>query len=158
MLQLSIILLVVGVLAILLELLMPGFDGFISGIVGILALVASAILAVLFVPWGLFLVGVNLTVLFLGCYFLYKFIRRNQVNGRIILSENLAEDLPMLDLASLIGKEGKTVTLLRPYGEVDFNGLRVEVCSNGQMIDRGAIVKVVETQANKVVVSLVDGN
>jgi len=70
----------------------------------------------------------------------------------------LAEDLPPLDLASLVGKEGKTMTLLRPYGEVDFNGVRIEVSSNGPMIERGSRVRVIETQANKVVVSLVDGN
>ena len=158
MLQLCIFLLVVGVLAIVLELIMPGFDSFISGIVGVLALVASAILAVLFVPNGLFFVGVNLTVLFLACYFFFTYIRRKQFNGKIVLSDTLAEDLPPLDIAILVGKEGKAVTLLRPYGEVDFNGVRVEVSSNGPMIERGAMVKVVETQANKVVVSLVDGN
>ena len=156
MMQLSIILLVVGVLAILLELLMPGFDSFISGIVGVLALVASAVLATL--SGGLFLVGINVTILVLTGYFLYTYIRRKQLNGRIVLSDTLAEDLPPLDLSSLVGKEGKTITLLRPYGEVDFNGVRVEVSSGGPMIERGARVKVVETQANKVIVSLLDGN
>jgi len=158
MLQLCIILLVVGVLAIVLELIMPGFDSFISGVVGILALVASAILAVLFVPGGMFLVGINLTVLGAACYFFFTYIRRKQFNGKIVLQDTLAEDLPPLDFASLVGKEGKTITLLRPYGEVDFDGIRVEVSSGGSMIERGARVKVVETQANKVVVKLVDGN
>jgi len=158
MLQLCIFLLVVGVLAILLEIIMPGFDSFISGIIGVLALVASAVLAVLFVPGGLILVGMNLTILFLGCYFMYSYIRRKQFHGKIILSDTLAEDLPPLDVSSLLGKEGKTITLLRPYGEVDFNGVRVEVSSSGPMIERGARVKVVETHANKVVVNLVDGN
>ena len=158
MLQLCIFLLIVGVLAILLELLMPGFDGFISGIVGVLALVASAILAVIFVPGGWFLVAINLGVLGLATAVLFTYIKRKQLQGKIILSDALAEDLPPIDFAGLVGKEGKAVTLLRPYGEADFNGIRVEVSSNGTMIERGSRVRVVETQANKVIVSLVDGN
>ena len=155
---LSIILLVVGVLAILLELLMPGFDGFVSGIVGILALVASAVLAIIFVPGGWFLVGINLAVLGTATAIFFTYIKKKQLQGKIILSDALAEDLPIIDFAGLVGKEGKAVTLLRPYGEADFNGIRVEVSTNGTMIERGARIRVVETQASKVIVSLVDGN
>ena len=156
--NLVIFLMVVGVLAILLEIIMPGFDSFISGIVGVLALVAAAILTVIYVEGGVILVGINLTVLFLGCYFMYMFFKRKQFQSRIFLNENLAEDLPAIDLSSLMGKEGKVVAALRPYGEVDFNGVRVEVSSNGPLVDKGVRVKVTETHANKVVVSVVDGN
>ncbi|MCL2218188.1 MAG: hypothetical protein FWB91_14390 [Defluviitaleaceae bacterium] len=155
---LSIILLVVGVLAIVLELIMPGFDGFVSGVVGILALIASGILAIIFVDGGIFLVGVNLAVLGTATAIFFTYIRRKQLQGKIILSDALAEDLPPIDFAGLVGKEGKAVTLLRPYGEADFNGIRVEVSSIGGMIERGARVRVIETQANKVIVSQVDGN
>lgn len=156
--QLVVILLVVGILAMVLELLMPGFDSFVSGIVGILALVASAVLAVIFVDGGWFFVAVNATVLGLAVFFLFAIIKRGQLHGKIIHNEALPENLPQIDLSGLVGKEGKTMTILRPYGEADFNGVRVEVCSADAMIDRGARVKVVETQANKVVVALVDGN
>lgn len=158
MLELCIILLVVGILAIVLELIMPGFDSFISGIIGILALVASAVLAVIYVPGGWFFVGINSTILALSVFFLLAFIRRRQFHGKIILTENLSEDLPVIDLSGLVGKEGKTMTILRPYGEADFNGVRVEVCAADSMIERGARVKVIETQANKVIVAEIDGN
>ena len=158
MLQLSIILLVVGILAILLELLMPGFDSFISGVVGIMALIASAIVAILFVPGGWLIVGVNVGVVGVSGYVLYTYIKRKQFHGKIVLSENLAEDLPMLDLAGLVGKEGKVVTPLRPYGEVDFNGVRVEVSSGGPLIDPGVRVRAVEADSKRVIVSVVDGN
>jgi len=153
-----VVLLVVGVLAILLELLIPGFDGFISGIIGVLALVASAILAVLFIPGAWILVLVNLSVLAFSVGVFYTYIKRKQLHGKIILSDGLNEDLPAIDLNGLIGKEGKTVTSLRPYGEADFSGVRVEVSSNGSLVDRGAKVRVVEAQPGKVVVSVVDGN
>jgi len=158
MLQLCVVLLVVGILALALELLMPGYDGFIGGVVGILALLASAVLAVWFVPGGWWFVGINITVLLVCGGVAYNYFKRGQFHGKMVLNEALAEDLPMVDYASLIGKEGKAVTLLRPAGEVDFNGTRVAVTTGGQMVERGTLVKVVEAQANKVLVSVVNGN
>ena len=158
MLQLCIVLLVIGILALVLELIMPGYDGFIGAVIGVAALVASAILAVMFVPGGWWFVGISATVLVVCSYFGWMYIRRGQLHGKMVLSEALGEDLPRVDFASLVGKEGKTVTLLRPSGEVDFNGLRVEVTTNGQMVERGTLVKVVEAQGNKVIVSVVNGN
>jgi len=158
MFALCVVLLVVGVLAILLELLMPGFDGFVSGVIGVLALVASAILAVLFIPGAWFFVAINVSVLVVAVGVFYTYIKRKQLHGKIILSDALADDLPAIDLNGLVGKEGKTMTLLRPYGEADFNGVRVEVSSNGSLIERGVKVKVVEAQPGKVIVSVVDGN
>jgi len=158
MLTLCIILLIVGILALALELLMPGYDGFIGAFVGVAALIVSAILAVVYVPHGWIFVGTNITVIVLCGYFAYMLFRRKQMNGQLVHGETLAEDLPLVDYASLVGKEGKTVTLLRPSGEADFNGLRVQVTTNDTMVERGARVRVVETQATKVVVAVVNGN
>ena len=158
MLQLCIILLVVGIFALVLELIMPGYDGFIGAIIGIAALVAASVLAVLFVPWGWLFVGISVTVLAICGFFAYQYIRRGQLHGKVLLSDSLAEDVPRIDYASLLGKEGKAVTLLRPGGEVDFNGTRVEVTTNDQIVERGTLVRVVEAHSNKVVVSVVNGN
>lgn len=152
MLELCIILLVVGILAIFLEIIMPGFDSFISGIIGMLALVASALLAVVFLDaW--FFVGVNSMILAILLTFFIVFIKRKQFHGKIILNENLSEDEEAVDLSSLIGRDGVAVTALRPYGEADFGGgIRVEVCAPEAIVASGARVRVVETHANKVVV------
>ncbi|MCL2285460.1 MAG: hypothetical protein FWC32_03750 [Firmicutes bacterium] len=158
MLQLCIVLLVIGVLALVLELIMPGYDGFIGAVVGIAALAVSAILAVMFVPGGWWFVGINVSILLLGGYFAWMYVRKRQFHGKMVLSEALAEDLPQVDYASLVGKEGKTITKLRPAGEVDFNGTRVQVTTGGQMVERGTMVKVVEAQTNKVVVQVINGN
>jgi len=149
---LAVVLLVVGTLAIILELLMPGFDGFASGIIGILALAASAIVAVIFIPNAWIFVVLNLFVLGLTTGIFFTFIKRKQLHGKIILSDALVEALPEIDYPGLLGKEGMTTTHLRPYGEADFNGVRVEVSSGGPVINTGVKVKVVDVQANKVLV------
>jgi len=156
MLQLCIILIVVGILAILLELMMPGFDSFISGVVGIVALVASSVLAVLFVSGGWFVVAFNLLIIAAATLIFLIYVRRKQLHGRIILSDALAEDTLQVNLYDLVGKEGTAVSFLRPYGEADFDGVRVEVSSGGSMIERGAKIRVIEIKSNSVIVGAID--
>lgn len=159
MLQLAVVLLVIGTLALLLELLIPGFDGFVCGIIGIIALVLSAILAVIFHPNGWIFVGFGVVVLGLLGGLVYNFITKRQLQGKFFLNDALAEDPDAVgDLSGMVGKEGTTVTILRPYGEADFNGIRMEVASTGSMIERGAKIRVLETHGTKVVVGVVDGN
>ena len=159
MLQLAVVLLVVGMLALILELIIPGFDGFICGIVGIAALFVAAIIAVIFHPMGWLVVGIGFAAILLICGLLFNFVTRRQLAGRVILNDTLAEDSNTLgDIAGMVGKVGVAVTLLRPYGEVDFNGVRLEVSSSGPMLEKGTKVRVTETQGTKIVVVPVDGN
>jgi membrane-bound serine protease (ClpP class) len=157
--QVAVVLLVVGTLALLLELIIPGFDGFICGFVGIAALVASAALTVIFHDRGWIFVGIGLTGLILLCGLMYNFVTKRQLQGRVIHNDTLASPPDELgDLSALVGREGTAMTHLRPYGEADFGGMRVEVSSSGQMIERGVKVKVLETQGTKIIVAETGGN
>ena len=158
MLQVCIILLVVGILALALEVIMPGYDGFVGGVLGVIALFVSSVLAVLYVPGGWWFVGVSGTVLLICIYFAQRYIRHGQLHGKIVHSETLAEDLPSLDVTSLVGKEGKAATRLGPSGEAEFSGIRVAVTTGGLMLERGTLVKVVEACGNRVLVQAVHGN
>ena len=74
----------------------------------------------------------------------------------MILKE--VDEAPQVDVSSFVGKEGKAITLLKPYGDVDFNGVRMQVSSYGPFIDKGTKVRVIETQGSKIIVRAVDGN
>ena len=150
--QITILLLIIGVLAIVLELIMPGFDSFISGIVGVLALIASAVLAVIFIEHGWIFVVANTGILAISVFALVKVLQRKKNLSQIILSENLNVHTSTVNLSQLIGKKGKTTTALRPYGEAVIDGQTIEVRSNGEMLESGTTVKVTDTSSNKVYV------
>ena len=158
MLHLCIALLVIGIIALALEVLMPGYDSFIGGVVGVVSLVAAAVLGLLFVPNGWWFVAVSGTTILLCGAILLHYVRRGQLHGRIVLSDALAEDLPKVDYMSLFGKEGTATTKLRPCGEADFSGTIVEVTTPGLMLERGTKVKVTDVRANTVVVSPIHAN
>ena len=155
MVELCIVLLILGIIFLLLEMWLPGLEYF--AIIGLVALAISAVLAILFVPGGWFIVAGQVAIVAGFLVHMYRFMRRKQLQGKLILSENL-EAPPSIDLSYLVGREGKTITALRPYGECDFNGVRLEVASYGPMIGKGVKVLVMKLDANKVIVRPVESN
>jgi membrane-bound serine protease (ClpP class) len=155
MIQLCIALLILGVIFLLLEMWLPGMEFF--AIAGIAALVISAVLAVLYVPNGWLIVAGQGVIVTGFLVHMYRFMKRKQLQGKLILSENL--DVPAAsDISYLVGREGKAVTVLKPYGEADFNGTHMEVSSYGPMITEGTKVIVTKIEANKIVVRPAEGN
>jgi len=55
-------------------------------------------------------------------------------------------------LAPLVGKEGVTQSTLRPVGVALIDGQRIDVVTEGGIIDAGARIKVVAVEGNRVVV------
>jgi len=61
-----------------------------------------------------------------------------------------------LELEQLRGRYGKTVSPLRPAGVANFDGRRVDVLSEGALIDAGQWVKVIDVKAGRIVVRQVE--
>src|SRR4051812_33766540 len=59
-------------------------------------------------------------------------------------------------LEALRGKLGRTVSPLRPSGVAEFDGRRIDVITEGLMVEAGQWVKCVEVRANKVLVRPAD--
>ena len=155
MIQLCILLLVVGIVFLLMEMWLPGVEFF--AIIGLVALAVSAVLAIMFVPNGWLIVAGQGLVVTGFLFHMYSYMRRKQLQGKLILSDTL-EAPPIDDVSYLVGREGKTLTMLKPGGDADFNGVRMQVCSYGPMIQKNTKVKVVETEDNRIIVRAVDGN
>ncbi len=65
-----------------------------------------------------------------------------------------AEGYVAADLAkkSLVGKKGTALSMLRPAGKVEVEGMRVDAVSEGDFIQRGREVQVTKVEGNRVVV------
>lgn len=69
-----------------------------------------------------------------------------------------AADLPQIArLDELKGRTGKTVSPLRPFGAVEFEGRRVDATTEGMMLDAGVWVRCVAVKAGRVVVRALEG-
>ena len=153
MVGLTVALLIIGIIFLLLEMWLTGVEFF--AIIGLICLAVSAVMAVLFVPNGWLIVAGQVVIIALFIRYMYNFMKRKQLQGKLILSETLETPLAE-DYSKFVGQLGETTTLLKPFGEAVFSGTCLQVSSNGPMIGEGTKVRVIEVQPNKIVVSEVE--
>jgi membrane-bound serine protease (ClpP class) len=86
---------------------------------------------------------------------------RTRIGKKFLLSgpeedATIAQMPVHLELEQLRGRYGKTLSALRPAGVADFDGRRVDVLSDGTMVDAGQWVKVMDVRAGRVMVRRVE--
>ena len=74
--------------------------------------------------------------------------------SRLVLHDvaTQAETAETNDFASFVGKEGESRTVLRPAGIAEFDGVKLNVVSDGEYIANGARVVVDRVEGNRIVV------
>jgi len=151
-----------GVALLLLEFfVIPGF-GF-AGILGIVALLAALVMSVVgsgatpeFFMLSAGRILLSLLVAVLASFLLLRFMPRTPFGRRLILDTGLGAgqeygSAPERDMRWL-GKRGRTSSPLRPAGIADIEGTRVDVVSEGELIEPGTPVQVARVDGNRIVV------
>lgn len=155
MIYLAIALFILGLSLLITELVVPGFG--VPGIAGIVSLILSITVMVVAYPvYGIFIAIGVIGAVMLTILILRKWLSSKQIQGKIILEDVVATEKPEYeDLDYFLGKEGITLTPLKPYGTVDFSGVRIETFSVGPYVPAKVKVKVVEVTNNKIMVEQV---
>jgi len=151
-----------GVLLLAIEVLViPGFG--ITGALGIVAILAGLALSMVgpgdtprFILEAAARVVVSLLVALLAALLLLRLVPRLPFGRRLILARGLAADrgyasAPESD-AQLLGKTGRASSALRPAGIAEIDGRRVDVVSEGELIDAGQSIRVTRVDGNRIVV------
>jgi membrane-bound serine protease (ClpP class) len=146
-------LLIVGAILLFLEVFLPGL---IAGGLGLACLVAAVILG--YVEFGAetgttILLGVLIgLVLGIACWF--RFFPKSRMAGIFISKSALGTS----DAAhpEWLHQTGVAHTPLRPSGTAIIQGRRVDVVTEGGLIDKGTPVKVVAIEGMRVVVRTID--
>ena len=150
---LGILVLIVGIVLIGIEFYMPGF-GF-PGICGIICTVA-----------GIFLTGSNASeriitavaaIVLIAVMLVISIIVFNskKVKSPIKLDTDLTGKNLFIeeeDMQYLIGKKGVALTDLRPSGKGEFDGVKLDILSNGSFIEKGKTLEITEIKNNKIIV------
>ncbi|HIT69281.1 MAG TPA: hypothetical protein IAC36_05225 [Candidatus Aphodomonas merdavium] len=151
-----IICLAAGLGLLVVEMFVPGFG--IPGISGIALLIASVVLMWL-KAGALAAVGLVVIIMALAAILLSVSLK-SAANGRLSRSRFILKDRESAeegytaasDMNIFVGCEGEARTVLRPSGIVEFDGVRLNVVSDGEFVAQGARVKVVRVDGNRIVV------
>ncbi|WP_428264788.1 NfeD family protein [Haliangium sp.] len=142
-------LMVVGLSLIALEVLViPGFG--VLGVLGIAAGIAAGYLAVTRLePTH---AGLAITAGVVAAAALFWYLPRTRTVRSMVLQTQTLGTAGDPALKALMGREGVTTTPLRPAGAVEIDGEAVDVVSDGQYVEPGTRVRVIEVSGSRVLV------
>jgi len=151
-----------GVLLLAIELIfIPGFG--LAGIAGILAILTGLAMSMIgpgdtpqFILITTGRVVVSIALALLATLVFMRFLPRLPFGKKLILDTALTagqgfESAPASDHA-LLGKTGQATTPLHPAGIAEIDGERVDVVSDGELINAGETIRVMRVDGNRVVV------
>lgn len=142
-----------GLILVMVEMHIPGFGAAgISGgvllIIGIVLTAKSLLDAFILILLVLLLLGLVMTAALQAA-------AKGKLNKSLVLSHSLDKESGYIgteDLEYFVGKEGKAITTLRPAGTADFDGVKLDVVSEGEFIQKGTEVLITSVQGRRIVV------
>ena len=150
---LSVILFLAGICLIVAEMFDPGVGFF--GITGIICFIACIIVTAGSVMQGVILTAFTLVILAILFFVFLALMSKGRLPGRLVLRESTSAELGFSgtdDMRHLMGRTGVVVSICRPVGNVDFDGMKLEVVSRGEYIEKGTQVEIIEIEGNRIVV------
>ena len=153
LLVIGILLLIAGFILVGTEMILPGFG--VPGISGIICLVAGILLTADTIEEGLTITLVVIVLLAVMFTIILALLHMKKIKPPIVLQEELKAEkgyLSSSDLEYLVGKEGVTVTDLRPAGKCNIDGVEFDVRSEGKYIARGSNVRISRIQGNTLII------
>ena len=135
----------------ILEVFLPGFG--LPGISGLVLIAAGIVMAA--IQHGMLMAVVILLVVIALLALVVSWVMRSAARGDYH-SEIFLKDKDELntrdDMQVLIGKTGRTTSVLRPAGIGDFDGVRLNVVTEGDFIERDMPIEIVSVDGTRIVV------
>ncbi len=151
--------LLTGIVLLVVEAFMPGFG--IAGFSGIGFEIAAVVIA--FMQHG---AGTALCVLLIGLAMAAVAISmslRSIARGKLSESPLILRDTEddesgyrsSEDTGVFLGREGVATTILRPTGMAEFDGVKLNVMTDGEFVQPGARVKIIRAEGSRIVVQMI---
>ena len=143
--------LALGAALMIVEVFLPGFG--LPGVSGIVLIGAGTV--IIWLKAGALTALATLLVVIAVLAVLISYMMRRATEGgahaRIFLREK--EELRSgEDMQVLLGKQGRTTSVLRPAGIGDFDGVRLNVVTEGSFIERDRPIEIVNVDGARIVV------
>lgn len=150
---LPLLLILGGLVFVIIEMFHPGFGA--PGIIGAILLVAGIVLYAKSLIQALILIVIILAILGAALTLVLQSAAKGRLSKHLVLNDTIDDDVKFSgadDLSYFLGSEGVAVTVLRPSGTADFNGVRLDVVSEGEFIPKGTAVIIDKIEGHRIVV------
>ncbi len=144
--------LLVGVALLVLEVFVPGFG--LCGISGLILLTVGIV-----ITWNTYgsVAGLAVTLIALALAGIsisvsIKSAATGKLSKSALILNRVTQPVEHEDTEALLGKEGVTATVLNPVGIAEFDGVRLNVVSEGNYMAKGAKVRIAQIDGAKIIV------
>ena len=144
--------LLTGVGLLVLEVFVPGFG--LPGVSGLILLTAGII-----ITWktygstaGLAVTLISLALAGISISVCVKSAATGKLSRSKLILNEVSQPMDHEETEALLGKEGVTVTVLNPVGFAEFAGVRLNVVSEGQYLEKNVKVRVTKVEGAKILV------
>ena len=149
----SLAIFVTGLILLIIEAIVPGFG--LPGISGIILVIAGTILAMGTLTSALMSLSIAIIMTAIITILLIKYGHRSPLFDKIILTTHQKDEEGYLSTTTkdeYLGKEGITISELRPSGIIEIDGKRLDALSEGIFIPKGTPIKVARVEGSKIIV------
>ncbi|MDF2590302.1 MAG: hypothetical protein K0S41_4145 [Anaerocolumna sp.] len=150
---LAIILFIAGFILIGIEMVIPGFS--VPGITGIICLLVGIFIVSDSIQEGAIITIIVLALLGIMLAIILGMLSKGKLKSPIILKDEQNKEkgyISSSDLKYLQGKEGIALTDLRPTGTGNFDGITLDVISEGNYITKGTKLIIYKVEGSKLIV------
>jgi membrane-bound serine protease (ClpP class) len=142
---------VIGIVAVIAELVLPGG---ILGVIGAICLLGAVVATFIThgATAGTIALAAVVAIGLLSLRIWMRFFHRLPFTKQLVLNETVGVDEHVSMRASLVGRTGISLTELMPSGRAEISGEKFDVMAEGAAIRRGATIVVVETRGPSVMV------
>lgn len=152
-----IICLLAGVGLLVLEVFVPGFG--LPGVSGLVLLCAGIV-----ITWktygpvaGLAVTLISLALAGISISISIKSAATGKLSKSALVLNEVTQSVDHEEIDALMNKEGVTATVLNPVGIAEFDGVRLNVVSEGTYLEKGVKVKVQQVEGSKIIVRAMEG-
>lgn len=148
-----------GIGLLVLEAFMPGFG--LPGISGII-LEVIAVVMTWFNLGPMAALGITLIILSIIAIAI-SISLRSATKGKLSRSQIILNDVESAeagyrsseDMNIFLGREGTATTVLRPTGMADFDGVKLNVMSEGEFVPAGTKVQIVQVEGSRIIIKTI---
>ncbi|MBE5770753.1 MAG: hypothetical protein E7336_05205 [Clostridiales bacterium] len=147
----------IGVALLVLEVFVPGFG--LPGIAGVILVVTGIIMTWMHygVVAGLAVTLICLAVAGISISVSIKSASTGKISKSALILHEETKEMDHEETEAFLGKEGEALTVLNPAGIAEFDGVRLNVVSEASYLEKGARVKVLAVEGNRIVVREIKG-
>ena len=142
-----------GFIFVVLEMYIPGFG--LTGVTGGVLLIIGILLTAKSFMDALILIVIIMAVLGIALTLVLQSAAKGKLNKSLVLNDTLDKASGYIgteDLDYFLGREGIAVTNMRPSGIADFDGVKLDVVTDGEFLKKEVKVKVIKVQGRRIVV------